>query len=167
MQRLRQLPEARSRRWDERSFVVEGPKLLVDALAGGRGYPSGVPRHSREHRAAAPTRRAVCGFWGPNCSRCSPGFSPGPATRSPRNRSRPSSPCSTGPWPPLTELDDECRDAGRRLCGDAGSRQRRRRAALGRRLGGGSGDLHDRVRWTYTTRSRYGRQPAPCSTCRW
>jgi TrmH family RNA methyltransferase len=35
VQRLRQLTERRSRRWDERSFVVEGPKLLADALDGG------------------------------------------------------------------------------------------------------------------------------------
>jgi RNA methyltransferase, TrmH family len=35
VQRLRQLTERRSRRWEERSFVVEGAKLIGDALAAG------------------------------------------------------------------------------------------------------------------------------------
>jgi RNA methyltransferase, TrmH family len=35
VQRLRQLTERRGRRWEERSFVVEGPKLIADALAAG------------------------------------------------------------------------------------------------------------------------------------
>jgi RNA methyltransferase, TrmH family len=35
VQLLRQLAERRSRRWEERSFVVEGPKLIDGALAAG------------------------------------------------------------------------------------------------------------------------------------
>ena len=120
--------------------------------------------------AAAPPRRKwrsprpVRPSGSPACSSCSRACWPGPATPSPRSRSRPSSAPSTWTWPSSgparPDLVVVCVDV--RDPGNPGHRPAQRRRRRGARAWSAATDSVDLFN-PKTVRAR----PGCCSTCRW